>query len=486
MRATAPVGRYRKRIVKGPIVKTLLWLGAPLVVVQLIQVSYNVADAFWLSMYSDVALAIPRQAWPPFLFFNAISMALSSANLALISQYVGARDFEGASEAASKFFTASTVAGLALGGAYFTLRPLIFGGLIKVPGEIYKQVMSYAGVMSAVAALSYVVTAYSTILQGLGDTRRPALINALCLLFNIALDPLLIFGVGPLPRLGVLGAAVTDLMGNALNAVALALAIERAFPDLRVRLTRSMDSGWILANLRIGLPILALVLSNSTAKMLQLRLVNTFGVAAATAYSLGFVAMDLSDAALRGLARAAAIIVGQSLGAGLYGRAREAALKASALIFTATLAGASTLYAFRSLLISIFVEDPAIHAEAMKLLGVLLWSLPFFGIMLTAMFVGRGSGHTLPPTLIGIARLWGFWVGLGYLLALQLGYGSTGVWTAMALGNIATGLISLAWLRYGGWARPVIRPRKPLPTALHEHSSPRATTPPSHVKAADA
>ncbi|RLF01341.1 MAG: hypothetical protein DRK00_11600, partial [Thermoprotei archaeon] len=95
----------------------------------------------------------------------------------------------------------------------------------------------------------------------------------------------------------------------------------------------------------------------------------------------------------------------------------------------------------------------------LKLLEILLWSLPFLGVMIAAMFVGRGSGHTLPPTLIGIARLWGFWVGLGYLLALQLGYGSTGVWTAMALGNVATGLISLAWLKYGNWTKPVIEPR---------------------------
>ncbi len=461
----ASVGRYRERIVKGPVVRTILWLGAPLVVVQLIQVSYNVADAFWLSMYSDVALAVPRQAWPPFLFFNAISIALSFANLALISQYVGARDFERASEVASKFFTVSAVAGLALGSAYFALRPLIFGGLVKVPGEIYEQVMSYAGVMSAVSALSYIVAAYSTILQSLGDTKRPALVNALCLLLNIALDPLLIFGVGLFPRLGVLGAVVTDLIGNALNAAALALVVEKAFPDLRVRLTRSVDSCWILANLKIGLPILVLVLSNSTAKMLQLRLVNAFGVVAATAYSLGFVAMDLSDAALRGLSRAVAIMVGQSLGAGLCRRAREVALKASALIFAVTLAGASALYALKGPFVSAFVEDPAIRAEAEKLLEVLLWSLPFFGVMLTAMFVGRGSGHTLPPTLIGITRLWGFWVGLGYLLAFPLGYGSTGVWAAMALGNVATGLISLAWLKYGSWAKPVIRPRRPLRVA---------------------
>jgi len=454
------VRKYREKIVKGPIVRTMLWLGLPLIVVQLIQISYNVADAFWLSMYSDVALAVPRQAWPPSLFFSAISMALSSSNLALISQYIGAKEIKRASDVASKFFTVSVIMGLLFGGTYLILRPFIFTYVIKVPAEIYDQVVAFAGIVALVTTLSYIVTAYSTILQGIGDTERPALVNAFYLLVNIVLDPLFIFGIGPFPKLGVVGAAVTDLIGNISSVVTLALIVKKSLPDLRVWFTKNLDLDWIVLNLKIGLPILVLVLSNSTAKMLQLRLINIFGVVAATAYSLGFIAMDLSDATLRGLSRATAIMVGQNLGAELSKRAREIALKASLLIFTVTLIGAFTLYIFRDLFISIFIQEPAIYAEAKTFLEVLLWSLPFFGIMLIALFVGRGSGHTLPPTLIGIARLWGFWVGLGYLLALFMGYGSTGIWIAMALGNVATGLIALVWLKYGNWTRPVIGMRK--------------------------
>lgn len=454
------VRRYRDRIVRGPVVRTLLWLSLPLVVVQLIQVSYNVADAFWLGMYSDVALAIPRQAWPLFLFFSATSMALSASNLALISQYVGARDYEAAGEAASKYLTASALMGAVLGATFLALRPIVFTYVVRVPAEIYGEVMDYAAAVSAVIAFSYVVTAYSTILQGVGDTRSPAIVDASYLLLNIALDPFFIFGLGPVPRLGAVGAAVTDLVGNALSVVTLALITRRRPPGMRVRLTRSIGVDWVMLNIRIGLPILALVLSNSTAKMLQLRLVNTFGVVAATAYSLGFIAMDLSDAALRGVSRATAIMIGQSLGARLPGRAREVALKASALLFTATLIGSSTLYALRDQFIGVFIGDPVIQAEARRLLEVLLWSLPFFAIMLVALFTGRGSGHTLPPTLIGICRLWGFWVGLGYLLALGMGYGSTGIWASMAVGNVVTGLMALAWLKYGDWTRPVVRARR--------------------------
>ena len=249
---------------------------------------------------------------------------------------------------------------------------------------------------------------------------------------------------------------MTDLVGNILSVITLAFIVRKVLPGLRIHFNRSIDLNWVILNLKIGLPILVLVLSNSTAKMIQLRLINTFGVVAATAYSLGFIVIDLSDAALRGLSRATAIMVGQNLGAGLRNRAREIALKASAITFITTLAGASLLYVSRDLLIRVFIQNLMIYTETERLLEVLLYSLPFFGVMLTAMFVGRGSGHTLLPMFIGIARLWGFWVGLSYLLALFMKLGSMGVWTAMAIGNVATGLVALTWLKYGNWVFPVI------------------------------
>jgi Na+-driven multidrug efflux pump len=79
------VDRYRDSIVNGPVVRTLLRLGLPLVVVQLVNVSYNIADAFWLSMYSDVSMAVLRQVRPLIMFFNTFLMALSTANIALLS-----------------------------------------------------------------------------------------------------------------------------------------------------------------------------------------------------------------------------------------------------------------------------------------------------------------------------------------------------------------------------------------------------------------
>ncbi|RLF06925.1 MAG: hypothetical protein DRJ60_03790 [Thermoprotei archaeon] len=274
---------YRDKILGGSIIKTALWLGLPLMIVQIVEVSCNVADAFWLSKYSDIAMAIPRQAWPPFMFFNALSIALSAANLALISQYVGAKEFSSASKVASRYFTASIILGFLLGIAYIALRPIIFTYIMKVPEEIYDEVFAYAGVIAIDMMISYVVLAYSTILQSIGDTKRPAIVNGATALINIVLDPLMILGLGFFPRLGAIGAALATVISRGIGCFALFLIVEKLYPDLKVRITRDIGIDWIIANLKIGLPVL--IMLNSIAKMLQLRLVNIFGVIVATAYS---------------------------------------------------------------------------------------------------------------------------------------------------------------------------------------------------------
>jgi Na+-driven multidrug efflux pump len=209
--------------------------------------------------------------------------------------------------------------------------------------------------------------------------------------------------------------------------------------------------------LRIGLPVLALGLMNGLAFLMQLRLVNVFGIVVATAFSIGFVVMDIVDAALWGLMGASAIMIGQSLGAGDRKRAREVAFKASLLIFGLMALVASVIFPFRNFVVDVFADNPAVLGETDLFLATLLPTLPFFGLFVSAMSAGRGSGHTLFPTSIGILRLWGVRIALGYLLAFTFSVGSLGVWVAISLSNVVGGIIAILWIKYGNWAEAVVK-----------------------------
>ncbi len=331
---TREISKYREKIVNGPIIRTIFWLGLPPLINQLVVVIYSVADAYWLSNYSEIAVAIPRQMWPVIMLFQALAMALTAASLSIVSQYIGCKQYEKASLEASRFFTASFVAGAILCFSLFMFRSTIFTYIVSTPPEIFEDSMKYSGVIAFDVLFNYIAMTYTTILQSVGDTKRPAMVNMISVGINVLLDPFLILGIGPFPRLGVIGAALTDVMGKIISITVLTYILRRSYPELKMTFTKDIDAEWARLVLRIGLPVLTLGLMNGFAFLMQLRLVNMLGIIVAAAFSIGFVVLDIVDTALWGLSGAPAIMIGQSLGAGNRKRAREVAFKAALLIFT--------------------------------------------------------------------------------------------------------------------------------------------------------
>lgn len=451
------IGKYREQIINGPVIRTIFWLGTPPLVNQLVIVAYNVTDTYWLSMYSEMAVAVPRQMWPILMLFQAVANALNAASLSMVSQYIGSKAYKEASLSASRFFTLACLSGGALSMILLTLRYPIFTVILSTPPEIFDYVMAYSGVIAFDVFFNYIAITYTTILQSIGDTRRPAVVNVLAVLINVALDPFFILGIGPFPRLGVVGAALTDVMGKIISITALTYVLRKSYPELKVKFTRQMNLEWLRLALRIGLPILTLGLMNGFAFLMQLKLINMVGVVTATAFSIGFVVLDVVDAVLWGLSGAPAIMIGQSLGADKPERAKEVAWKATLLLFLLIAAGATATYPFRRSIADVFADDVKIIDETDFFLQALLPTLPFFGLFAVALSVGRGSGHTFFPTILGIFRLWGLRVILGYILAFPLGTGSFGIWLAIAISNVIGGVIAILWIRYGRWAEAVIK-----------------------------
>lgn len=433
----------------------MLWLAAPLMVAQLVHVSYHLVDALWLSKLYEGALAVPRQVWPTLMFFYAIAMALSTANLAMISQYVGAERYDMAGRTASKLLTFNLALASAICLAYYILRPYIFAYIVTVPSELYGDVMVYSNVMLLDILFMYLGTAFTTVLQAIGDTRTPTYISIAGALLNMVLDPVMIFGWFGLPRMGVMGAAIATVVSRALVAsVALKLFIG-GFAGVKLTLVKP-DRQWLLRSVRIAAPIAALQMSNSLAFMAQLRLVNTFGKVVATAYSIGFTVMDIADAAMFGLSQAVAIVVGQLIGAQMYSKARRSALAAALFVGTVTSFGAVAVYAFRYPIASVFTSSTEILGEAVRFIEYFGLTVPFFAVFFIGFAVGRGSGHTYVPTAIAFTRLWVLRVALGYLLAIAMGIGPTGIWISMAVSNVVGGVMALTWVAVGNWTRPVV------------------------------
>ena len=423
---------------------------------QLVLVAYNVADTYWLSCYNELCVSVPR-LFPVIMLFQALVMATNATCLSIVSQYVGAKAYRNASVEASRFFTTACFSGIALNIILLTLREQIFSWLIFTPTEIFDDVMAFSTVTAFDVLFMSIAFTFTTLLQSVGDTRRPAIINIVAVAINVALDPFLVLGVGPFPRLGVVGAAPTDVMGKILSIASQIYILRKSYPMLRLRFTSDLSFEWAKLILRIGLPVLSFGTMNGVAFILQQRLINMLGIIVATAFSIGFVVIQIVDGVLFGLCQATAIMVGQSLEAANPKRAREVAFKTTAIIFILVALGATIVYPLGWSIVSIFASDLSIIEETQRFLHVVLPLLPFFGICINAMAIGRGSGHTTIPTTIEIVGAWTIRIALGYFLAFTLGMGSMGIWIPFSLSNAIGGIALAIWAKYGKWDKAVIK-----------------------------
>ncbi|WP_052295976.1 MATE family efflux transporter [Pseudothermotoga thermarum] len=214
--------------------------------------------------------------------------------------------------------------------------------------------------------------------------------------------------------------------------------------------------------IKIGTPVLAMHVFNSLGFMFQNRLVNSFGVVAAAAFAIGFLIMDLADATMWGITQPVAIMIGQNLGAGNLERSKKIAWRTVLFVLVTTYVGVVLVYSIREWVIWAFTDNLEIYAEALRFINIFMWSLPFFAVFFVAMSVGRGSGRTLVPTIIGFIRIWGLRIALGSILAYILNMEIIGVWVAMTISNFIGGIVSILWIKYGNWNSPIIK--RTLPT----------------------
>ncbi|MCS7111010.1 MAG: MATE family efflux transporter [Ignisphaera sp.] len=159
-----------------------------------IMLMYNIADTYWLSRYSQYALAVPRQNWPIFLLFISIIIGITDANLAILSQYVGAKMYDKVSEVSSKLFTLCVAISIVLFLVYESLKLHIFHHLIRTPSEIFEYVIEYAEIIAFDLIAFGIAMSLATIMQSFGDMRTPAMVMGVGAVVNAVLDSIFIVG----------------------------------------------------------------------------------------------------------------------------------------------------------------------------------------------------------------------------------------------------------------------------------------------------
>lgn len=435
----------------GSVRRKLLLLAWPVMLSHLLQTLYNLADAFWLGKLGRQALTAPTITMHVFFLGFALAMGVGAAGTTLVSQYKGAGDEKKAAKVGGQLFVLLTAMGFVLGVAGFILTPRILD-LLQTPADSWWMTYDYMRWIFAGFPLMFSFFVYQSIKTGLGDTVGPMQVNLASVALNVVLDPVLIFGLGPFPEMGVVGAAVATVFSRALASAIGMVRLFRGSGGLRLTARDMVPDGEMIRKiLRVGMPVGLGQMGTSFGFTFMIGIVNSFGSAVTAAFGVGNRIIHMAMVPAMGLSQANATAVGQNLGAGNTGRAEESSYSALLLIGVILLPMTLCMYFFGGDIARAFVNDPEVIALGSTMFRVTTPSVFVFGFLLVLLGSFQGSGYTVPVMVLNMSRLWALRVPGAYLLAYTAAMGPMGIWWAMFMSNTVTAIAGFLWFRSGTW-----------------------------------
>lgn len=440
MTTTAPVhGVQRTALVSGPLTSAILRLALPAVGTSLLQLAFLLVDTFWVGrILGPAALAAVSTAGFAVWMVAALAEMVAVGLTAVAARRHGEGAHGMAAVVAGTTLTLGLALGVLVGAGGWLLVPALFD-VMHTPAQVTDLGRLYLTTYLVGAPLVFGFFAVEATFRASGDTRTPLILLGTSVVLNVALDPLLIVGAGPLPALGIAGAAVAAVLtrGAALGMGFVILT--------RRRLVRLSVFDWRSAftALRIGLPVAFTGVFFSFVYIGLTRITTRFGVPALAALGIGHKLEGLSYMVSVGFGLASAAIVGQNIGAGRVDRARSAGwLTASYAAGLGSIVGVAFI-AFPDLMVGIFTSDPDVIADGSMYLRAMALAQVSMGFEIVLQSALGGAGYTVMPMLWN-ALFTAARIPLAAWLAGVLGV--AGVWWAIGLTAVARGIaMALLW-----------------------------------------
>jgi putative MATE family efflux protein len=279
---------------------------------------------------------------------------------------------------------------------------------------------------------------------------------------NVVLDPLLIFGWGPFPAMGMEGAAVATVAARSVAALAGFYILFATAIGPEVRIQDLLPRREPVENIvRLGVPSALEHSGVSLAMVAATGMVATFPPEVLAGYGLGNRLISLVFLPAMGLSQAMNTAVGQNLGAGEPGRAEKAVRLGMVLVTGVLLVVATIAYLRPEPIVAVFLPTGTATAavtigHASDYLRIVAFAFVFLGLLEVALGAFRGAGNTTTALAISLVTLWVVRLPATYLLAFPLGWGPTGIWAAVAIADVVGCVVALLWLSRGTWKEAVI------------------------------
>lgn len=431
-------------LTQGSIFRNLWVMAVPLISASFIQMAYSMTDMLWLGHLGSDAVAAAGAAGFFTWLCNALSFMTKIGAEITVSQSVGAKDYKRASQYAGQAITLSALTGLIYACVIVVAAPSLIG-LFHFEEHLTTQAVNYMRIVAPGLFFQFNNNTFSGLYNGQGDSRTPFRTSAVGLVVNIALDPFLIYGLGPFPQLGTAGAAIATALAQFVVFVIFCRRIfSERFPLGKMRLLNRTNPSFARRIILLGLPV---SLQNALFSMFSLTLATLaarWGAVGVAAQSIGAQIEALSWMTAAGFSTALAAFTGQNYGARHYERIRKGYQLTLGIAGSIGLFAGLLFFIFNRQIFSIFVTEPEAITAGGNYLKILAISQLFMVTESVTAGAFNGTGHTTPPALTGIL-LTGARIPMAYLLTAFPALGLTGIWWSITISSVLKGTILPLW-----------------------------------------
>jgi len=435
----------------GPIGRSILLLAVPMVLETVMESIFAVVDIFFVSRLGAEAVATVGLTETMMTLVYTVALGLSIGVTAMVARRIGENDPDGAARTAVQAIGLGVAIAAVLGVVGATFAPQLLGAMGATP-EMIAPGVSYTRIMLGGNATVLLLFLINAIFRGAGDAATAMRVLWLANGINIVLDPMLIFGLGPFPELGIKGAAIATNIGRGTAVLFQLYALSRVSGRVRVvadQMRVNIHVMWKLIRLSGTGTFQVFV---GTASWIGLiRILSAFGSDVLAGYTIGIRVIIFALLPSWGMSNAAATMVGQALGAGKPERAERAVWIAA--FYNMIFLGAIGLLfiIFAPEIIGVFTSDPGPAGYGVSCLRIVSAGFLFYayGMVLTQSFNGAGDMWT--PTIINLFCFWLLELPLAYALAHPFGIEARGVFLALTIAFSSLAVVSAVLFRRGTW-----------------------------------
>jgi len=435
---------------EGDLRRGIVLLAIPMILEMAMESLFGIVDVFFVSRLGADAVATVGLTESLLTIVFGVAIGLSISTTAFVARRIGEKDPEGASETAVQSIVLGLVFSAVVAAIGISQAPALLSLMGASPA--IQANARYTQLMLGGSAAIFLLFLINAIFRGAGDASLAMRTLWIANGINIILDPCLINGWGPFPRLGVFGASVATTTGRSIGVLFQLWQLYSGKHRVVVR----------PRHVRVNLPVLWRLLKVSITGILQflvvtcsylglVRIVSVFGSTAIAGYTIAFRMIIFTILPAWGLSNAAATLVGQNLGARKPQRAEQAVYRTGFYTMVYMLFVSGAFLFFPAPLVSIFSSEPGVARTAVTCLSILSFGYVAYawGMIFTQAF--NGAGDTLTPTLINLFAFWIVQIPVAYVLAIHYSYGPSGAFAAIPIADAIFTLIAFVLFRRGAW-----------------------------------